>query len=138
MTALLRLTTLTTRQEFLRAAEEQVGTVVSIDLAGTRWANDVLGHVETDEILVRLAGLIASACPPGTPFLRAGGDEFAVLLPGRDLPMAVIERIRNSVEQEFREERARIRAGASDAGVIPPRPDLLTAQFELPALSSFR
>jgi len=55
---------------------------VLLDLANLKAANDLLGHVGADEVLVEIAATVRAG---EAEVYRTGGDEFAVLLPGAGL-----------------------------------------------------
>ena len=54
-----------------------------VDLDGFKNINDLHGHPVGDRALVLAAGSIASVVRRGDTAARVGGDEFALLLPGR-------------------------------------------------------
>ena len=60
--------------------------LVVLDLNGFKEINDTLGHHAGDEILQRVAATLQAAVREQDTVVRAGGDEFCVLLPetGRD------------------------------------------------------
>jgi two-component system, cell cycle response regulator len=62
--------------------------------------NDTYGHFAGDEVLVRVANVIAKNLRVGDTAYRYGGEEFLVILPEQDLESArvVAERLRRSVE----------------------------------------
>ena len=66
-------------------------------------ANDHLGHLHGDEVLVSIATVLhaVAALHPDSHCSRLGGDEFAVLLPNVDHLAAVrcAEQVRKSVEE---------------------------------------
>ncbi len=72
------------------------------DLNGLKQANDTKGHDYGDELLRAVARTLTACCPPDGYAARIGGDEFIMLLPGRDLAEAerIIEALRTRAESE--------------------------------------
>lgn len=83
-----------TRRAFERAAELDMArasrtglplTLVVIDLDDFKRVNDAHGHARGDEVLVGLTAEWQAALPRDVLLGRRGGDEFALLFPGRTL-----------------------------------------------------
>ncbi|MCA1982049.1 EAL domain-containing protein [Nocardioides nematodiphilus] len=69
------------------AAEHAVpdsGSLLMIDLDHFKHHNDTYGHAVGDALLVAIASAVQEHLGPEEAIGRIGGDEFAVLLPGRD------------------------------------------------------
>lgn len=74
-------------------------TVLFLDVDHFKSVNDRHGHVTGSRLLVEIAGVLESATREGDVVGRYGGDEFTVLLPEVDTPLAmnVAERIRATI-----------------------------------------
>jgi diguanylate cyclase (GGDEF)-like protein len=64
-------------------ASEEPGTLLLLDLNGFKRYNDTFGHPAGDEMLTRLGDQLRDSVSGGGTAYRVGGDEFAVLIPGR-------------------------------------------------------
>ena len=102
------LTSLPNRRAFdetlrrMAAASEGSGEPLSlmlVDIDHFKRVNDHFGHPVGDALLRRTASTIRNGLPPGGTVARFGGEEFAVLLPGRNLSAAIAEaeRLRQAV-----------------------------------------
>lgn len=82
------LTGLYNRRAFQRELDERVGdadgggAVCVLDLDHFKDINDTLGHAAGDEVIVRVARLLAKRLRKTDVLGRLGGDEFAMLLSG--------------------------------------------------------
>ena len=89
--------------EFRRAARRGSTTCAAmLDIDHFKAVNDLHGHRVGDDVLRRVARVLASHCRADDLIARYGGEEFVVLLPETELPdaSAVVERMRRAVEQE--------------------------------------
>lgn len=71
-------------------------SIMVADLDGLKRVNDTLGHAIGDRLIQQAAQVIRSAVRGDDLVARIGGDEFAIILPGTDMPTAleVRDRIR--------------------------------------------
>jgi diguanylate cyclase (GGDEF)-like protein len=97
---------------------------VLVDLNGLKETNDTLGHDTGDRLIQALALAVRTAIPLDAKLARIGGDEFAVLAPGRD------ERYCAAIVMAIRGELAR-----RDVGGVPLRASLGAASC--PPCSTF-
>ncbi|MYN10233.1 CHASE domain-containing protein [Pseudoduganella aquatica] len=103
------LTGLPNRREFMaRLDDEQArlqrdiseqGAVLMLDLDHFKRVNDEYGHATGDAVLRHLAALMRDSQRKIDTLGRVGGEEFAVLLPGADMPaaLAFAERLRQRI-----------------------------------------
>ena len=102
------LTGLYNRRYFMEAAEREFReaqryrealSLISIDIDHFKWVNDAHGHPVGDEILTRIAHLLAEHARKSDLLARIGGEEFLLLLPHTALDAAstLAERIRQMI-----------------------------------------
>lgn len=77
-------------------------SVVVGDVDSLKTVNDTFGHAMGDELLKTVASALQNSCPSGGTACRTGGDEFAVLLPGRGAEQA--EEFMRAVRGALKEE----------------------------------
>lgn len=90
-------------QELQRARDTATPlAVISLDLDHFKQVNDLYGHAGGDDALRAVTQIITRVVPDDAVFARVGGEEFAVLLPGRDFGLAlpIAERVREAVERD--------------------------------------
>ncbi len=75
-------------------------SVIAVDLNGLKIVNDQFGHGDGDALLRRTGEVLKKAVGDQVCVARIGGDEFMVLLPGRDErgAVTVVEQIEKVVE----------------------------------------
>jgi diguanylate cyclase (GGDEF)-like protein len=107
------LTGLLNRRAYERSLEEHLargeryghaGAVMVLDLDSFKEVNDTLGHSAGDELIVRVAGALASRLRESDTLARLGGDEFAILTPIGEREEA--ECLADSLLEVVRQERA--------------------------------
>jgi len=107
------LTGLLNRRAYERSLEEHLargeryghaGAVMVLDLDSFKEVNDTLGHSAGDELIVRVAGALASRLRESDTLARLGGDEFAILTPIGEREEA--ESLADSLLGVVRQERA--------------------------------
>ncbi|NLW07645.1 MAG: GGDEF domain-containing protein [Clostridia bacterium] len=86
---------------FTKAQKESACLSLALaDIDHFKAYNDVLGHLQGDEVLIQLSGIIKNTIPPGSVAARYGGEEFGIILYGysSQQALAVAEKIRKAVE----------------------------------------
>ncbi|MEZ0164794.1 diguanylate cyclase [Kineococcus sp. LSe6-4] len=106
--------------------DRSVGAVL-LDVDHFKRVNDTFGHGAGDEVLVRVAAVLAATVRPGDLLARIGGEEFFVLAPGAGAQevAALAERLRVAVAADGGVPPVTVSAGAA---ARPPRgtvPDVL-------------
>jgi diguanylate cyclase (GGDEF)-like protein len=89
------------------------------DLDHFKAVNDTYGHLVGDRVLQAVVGAARQVLRDGDVFLRYGGEEFLILLPGagRDDLVQLAERVRHAVaEAEITEDGQRIPVTVSIGG----------------------
>lgn len=84
----------------LRAQRGVPAALLFVDLDGFKRCNDEFGHAFGDDVLVRIAEILASEVRGVDVVARIGGDEFCMLLDGTTLAggQLVAERVRERVQ----------------------------------------
>lgn len=88
--------------------DEQVISLVAVDLNGLKELNDVHGHAAGDANLQRMGKILRSTLQGDMLAARLGGDEFAIILPKAD-PAGCrrwIDRLVAAIEQSNEREKA--------------------------------
>lgn len=75
--------------------------IIMGDVNGLKIVNDTLGHLEGDNLLRSIAGVLKEICHPNGYVFRWGGDEFIILIPNCDESKCekVIRKITKKCEQ---------------------------------------
>lgn len=79
-------------------------SIILLDMDNFKKYNDCHGHIEGDNILVRLAQVIRKCIRMTDTVCRYGGDEFIIILPETPGPEAV--RVAERIRQDFIEARS--------------------------------
>jgi diguanylate cyclase (GGDEF)-like protein len=79
----------------------QALSVILLDIDQFKDVNDEHGHAVGDEVLKKLANIVAETCRHSDVAGRVGGEEFAILLPHTNAQNAqeLAERLREQMEQ---------------------------------------
>lgn len=121
--------------------EDTATALLLIDLDAFKAVNDLHGHAVGDEVLRRVATVLAHHVRPGDLALRLGGDEFAVVLAGggdADAMRRTAEERAAAVTAAVAAEdwsqlspglRVQVSVGAAAAVVGPHHPDAADAVY---------
>lgn len=105
------LTTLYNHRTFHSLLEDEIArtrrfrrpvSVLMLDIDHFKHVNDTYGHQTGDVILKSLSGLLVKQARAVDRVCRYGGEEFTVILPETETPMAmqIAERLRTEVERQ--------------------------------------
>ena len=87
-----------------KEAEGNLPGIIYLDVNGFKAVNDSIGHHGGDDLVKALAERFSSILPPDSALARVGGDEFAVLLTGRnvkDMVSGVAAALAHSLDRPF-------------------------------------
>ena len=103
------------QDDAIRRGEAEPFSVVVCDVNGLKYINDNFGHKAGDEYICAASALICEMFQH-SPVFRTGGDEFVVLLRGRDYQNRgeIMERFRRQAESNIAADRVVVSAGLSD------------------------
>jgi len=89
------------REVLLAGRKQQPLALLMMDLDHFKNLNDTWGHALGDRALSAVGSVLQNAIGPRELTARMGGEEFAVLLPGRDLETAgtIAERLRSAIAE---------------------------------------
>jgi diguanylate cyclase (GGDEF)-like protein len=102
---------------------EQKYAVLFLDLDGFKEINDRFGHKAGDAVLLAVAHRASSTVRGNDTVARWGGDEFIVLMEDveEDTLPALIERMREEIEQPIKFEDKSLRVGVSIGMALHPQ-----------------
>jgi diguanylate cyclase (GGDEF)-like protein len=116
------LTSLPSRRSMDRALTRLGGTyaIAMVDVDHFKRFNDRYGHAIGDDVL-RMVGRHLARTPGGGRAFRYGGEEFAVVFPGRtaDAVLPHVERVRKAVAETAFTVRAKPRKSAKGKSAAP-------------------
>jgi diguanylate cyclase (GGDEF)-like protein/PAS domain S-box-containing protein len=97
------------------SARGEGSALLIVDVDNFKTINDTLGHDAGDALLCTFADRLRRAVGPGDLVTRTGGDEFALLVPARDLADVrnAAERIYASLREPFLHEDRLLECSAS-------------------------
>lgn len=99
--ALNRQSTVDAIRHHINAPDTKFFSIAFFDIDSFKTINDTLGHTVGDEALINVSNLFMSRKRKTDDFGRYGGDEFILILPGVNAPMAIeiCDRLREEVSK---------------------------------------
>ena len=93
-------------------AKKEPLAMLALDIDHFKQINDTCGHLIGDAVLQKFAKVVGAVVPAKSVFIRFGGDEFLLLLPGHtgQDAVTVAERIRQRLENSWFPEVGKITA----------------------------
>lgn len=87
------------------AKSKKAAALLVADIDGLKSANDMFGHEEGDQLLIRAANFLRENLRPSDMLARIGGDEFAVIMENTDAEQAaeICRRLRKRLEKAAEE-----------------------------------
>jgi diguanylate cyclase (GGDEF)-like protein len=76
--------------------------LIMIDIDNFKMINDNLGHLEGDQLLIKVGKILEKNIRKVDYLFRYGGDEFIIILP--DFPPNDVEIVMNRINSQFKEE----------------------------------
>jgi diguanylate cyclase (GGDEF)-like protein len=112
------------KEEFARAVKTDMPLgIIMFDIDHFKNVNDTYGHLVGDRVLISLTRAAKSTLREGDVFLRYGGEEFLVVLPGASMAdvKQLSERLRRIVEDtEIQNQQQTLRITVSVGGTSYP------------------
>lgn len=109
---------------------EDACVLITTDVDYFKQCNDNYGHLFGDEVLKKVAHVIATNVPRKARCYRTGGDEFCVIVPGRvNNPDTILEKIHQAME-EVRAADPRIPFISTGYAVFHPECDSIMDTIE--------
>lgn len=74
-------------------------TIAYMDIDNFKLLNDFVGHIQGDEVLIRVADALRAEIAEPAVFARFGGDEFVIVFPGEAVAQArrALEAVRRTI-----------------------------------------
>lgn len=101
--------------EQIQCGDAEAFSVVVCDVNGLKYVNDTFGHKAGDEY-IRSASIMICELYTHSPVFRTGGDEFVVILTGRDHANreAILKELKDRSESRIGTDEAVVAAGMAD------------------------
>ena len=109
---------------------EDTAVIITVDVDYFKQCNDNYGHLFGDEVLRKVAQVIATTAPRKANCYRTGGDEFCIIVPGRvNNPDRILEEIHHEMDA-IRAEDSRIPFISTGYAVFHPEADSIIDTIE--------